>query len=220
MLYWLSRDCARNWVRFPFNQSAGFEFSTTSRSEWNGIFKKFRKQGNLARYTQIFNFFSWKFSFQSTLPPFPNFGKFWLDGKRPVSKFDTTLSQSLARPQMAILNWICDFILRGTGPLKTTMDVIDAAKVIRLSMLRLVTIKGVSNSSTRSWPPNWAKHFFTATKVDERFEWHCKYKELKNLGTDSNGVLETVSLTLLEVYRCFQKAIVYFCLSGSRFFIY
>ena len=119
--------------------------------------------------------FSGKFLYD--LPPFPNFGKFWLGGKRPVSKFDPTLSQSLARPQMAILNWICDFILRGTGPLKTTMDVIDAAKVIRLSMLRLVTIKGVSNSSTRSWPPNWAKHFFTATKVDERFEWHCKYKE-------------------------------------------
>ena len=77
MLYWLSRDCARNWGRFPFNQNAGFEFSTTSRSEWNGIFKKFRKQGNLARYTQIFNFFSWKFSFQSTLLPenqqFPEF---------------------------------------------------------------------------------------------------------------------------------------------------
>ena len=77
LLYWLSRDCARNWGRFPFNQNAGFEFSTTSRSEWNGIFKKFRKQGNLARYTQIFNFFSWKFSFQSTLLPenqqFPEF---------------------------------------------------------------------------------------------------------------------------------------------------
>ena len=46
--------------------------------------------------------FSGKFLYD--LPPFPNFRKFWLDGKRPVSKFDTTLSQSLARPQMAILN--------------------------------------------------------------------------------------------------------------------
>ena len=88
-------------------------------------FNSFRNSGN----------FSGKFLYD--LPPFPNFGKFWFNGKRPGSKFDTTLSQSLARPQMAILNGICDFILRGTGPLKTTMDVIDAAKVIRLSMLRL-----------------------------------------------------------------------------------
>ena len=43
--------------RFPFNQSVGFEFSATSRSEWNGILQNFRKQGNRARYTQIFEIF-------------------------------------------------------------------------------------------------------------------------------------------------------------------
>ena len=54
---WLSRDCARSWGRFPFNQSVGFEFSATSRSEWNGILQNFQKQGNRARYTQIFEIF-------------------------------------------------------------------------------------------------------------------------------------------------------------------
>ena len=34
--------------RFPFNQNVGFEFSTTSSSEWNSIFLKFPKKISLA----------------------------------------------------------------------------------------------------------------------------------------------------------------------------
>ena len=43
-----------NKVCFPFNQNVRFDFSSTSSSEWNSIFKNFQKEHNLARYTQIF----------------------------------------------------------------------------------------------------------------------------------------------------------------------
>jgi len=39
--------------RFLFNQNVWFEFSATSRSEWNSIFQNFQKEDNLARYAQI-----------------------------------------------------------------------------------------------------------------------------------------------------------------------
>ena len=83
---WLSRDCARNWGRSPFNRNVRFELSATSRSEWNGILQNFQKQGNLARYTQIVEFFSRKFSFQSTLlPENLEFSVEWF----PIRKFDS-----------------------------------------------------------------------------------------------------------------------------------
>ena len=117
---WLSRDCARNWGRFPFNQNVGFEFSATSRSEWNGILQNFQKQGNLARYTQIFEiffpelFFPFNFAAgkskifgwmapNSEIQQFPEFLKTFpgnlcticrrfqiLERRRPWSKFYTT----------------------------------------------------------------------------------------------------------------------------------
>ena len=42
---------------FPLNQNIHFDFSSTSISEWNSIFKNFQKKHNLARYTQIFKIF-------------------------------------------------------------------------------------------------------------------------------------------------------------------
>ena len=47
--------------RFPFNQNVRFEFSPTSGSEWRSIFQNFQKQGNLAKYTQIFESFRGSF---------------------------------------------------------------------------------------------------------------------------------------------------------------
>ena len=45
------------------------KISATSSSEWSSIFQNVQKEGNLARYTQIFGNFYRKFSFHSTLLP-------------------------------------------------------------------------------------------------------------------------------------------------------
>ena len=59
----------KHYGRFPFNQSFPFEFLVTSSGEWNKFFKNFQKEDNLARYTQISDNFSRKFSFHSILLP-------------------------------------------------------------------------------------------------------------------------------------------------------
>ena len=55
---------------FPFTQRVRFEFSAAcSCSEWNNSFQISKKEDNHARYTQVFDFFffRWKCSFHSTL---------------------------------------------------------------------------------------------------------------------------------------------------------
>ena len=45
---------------FPFNQNFQSEFSATSSSAWNSLFKNFKKEDNLVWFTQVFINFSVK----------------------------------------------------------------------------------------------------------------------------------------------------------------
>ena len=94
---------------FPFNQNFRFfEVSTTSSIEWNCIFRNFRKAGqprvvypNFRKAFFTFNFAHgifrtlgcyssrtfWKFPYH--WPPFPNFRKFWSNGKHPTIPIKT-----------------------------------------------------------------------------------------------------------------------------------
>ena len=53
--------------RFPFNQNVWFEFSATSRSEWNSIFQNFQNRATSRGIPKFSKFFSQNFFFSTLL---------------------------------------------------------------------------------------------------------------------------------------------------------
>ena len=103
-------DLAANLGRFPFNQNYRFKFSATCSGEWTAfppIFKKFFPQvffpfkvapgssrifgwmvrtSENSKVSEISGNVSEKFL--NHLPLFPNFGKVWLNDKRPLAQYN------------------------------------------------------------------------------------------------------------------------------------
>ena len=112
-------DLAANLGRFPFNQNYWLEFSATCSSEWNSISTYFQK--NFPASFLSIQRCCWKFQnfrlngsrfgnskvsgisgnvsgkFLNHLPLFPNFGKFWLNDKRPLAQYNCVIPFMIGR---------------------------------------------------------------------------------------------------------------------------